>query len=71
MWAGLVLRNRSAAVMGQHDKSPNSPVRGKDSAALPQAAAFFNVSELFNSFSQVMTGFSVQYSTSLSDTRHL
>ena len=36
--------------MGQHDKSPNSPVRGKDSAALPQAAAFFNVSELFNSF---------------------
>ena len=57
--------------MGQHDKSPNSPVRGKDSAALPQAAAFFSVSELFNSFSQVMTEFLVQYSTSLSDTRHL
>ena len=39
----VVLENRSAAVMGQNDKSPNSPVRGKDSAALPQAAAFFNV----------------------------
>ena len=57
--------------MGQHDKSPNSPVRGKDSAALPQAAAFFNVSELSNSFHSVMTEFSVQDSTSLSDTRHL
>ena len=57
--------------MGQHDKSPISPVRGIDSAALPQAAAFFNVSEFFNSFTQVMTEFSVQYSTSLSDTRHL
>ena len=57
--------------MGQHDKSPISPVRGVDSAALPQAAAFFNVSELFHSFHSVMAEFSVQYSTSLSDTRHL
>ena len=65
------MEDRSAAVMGQHDKSPISPVRGIDSAALPQAAAFFNVSELFNSFTQVMTEFSVQDSTSLSDTRHL
>ena len=33
-----------------HDKSPISFVRGEASAALPQAAAFFDVSELFNSF---------------------
>ena len=65
------ISTRSAAVMEQHDKSPISTVRGIDSSALPQAAAFFNVSELFNSFHSVMTEFSVQYSTSLSDTRHL
>ena len=68
---GYVLEDRSAAVMGQHDKSPISPVRGIDSAALPQAAAFFNVSELFNSFHSGYDRVTVQYSTSLSDTRHL
>jgi hypothetical protein len=48
--------------MGQHDKSPISPVRGIDSAALPQAAAFFNVPELFNSFHSGYDRVTAQYS---------
>ena len=57
--------------MGQHDISPISSVRGKDSTALLQAAAFFNVSELLTSFHSGYDRVTVQYSTSLSDTRHL
>ena len=65
------MQDRSAAVMGQHDKSPISPVRRIESAALPQVAAFFDVSELFDSVHSGYDRVAVQYTTSLSDTRHL
>ena len=50
--AYLVLEDWSAAVMGQHDKSPISTVRGSDSEALPLGSGLSqNVSELLVRFS--------------------